>query len=116
MLSRGFFDYYNHEHRHSGIGLMTPAVVHFGQAEKLTAARQKTLLAAHRAHPERFVRGTPRAPVLPPPVKTTRQDGSGDAFTTSPIPEVPPVSRSRDPFPDFVDGADAEFRTLVEVH
>ena len=32
---RQFFDWYNHEHRHSGIGLMTPAAVHFGRARAL---------------------------------------------------------------------------------
>jgi putative transposase len=46
-----FFDYYNNEHRHSGIGLMTPAAVHYGMAKQLTAARQETLLAAYRSHP-----------------------------------------------------------------
>ena len=61
----GFFDYYNNHHRHSGIGLMTPADVHFGRAEQLTTARRQILLEAHRAHPERFVRGTPQPPVLP---------------------------------------------------
>ena len=59
-----FFDYYNNEHRHSGIGLMTPAMVHYGQAEQVLAARQETLLAAYRAHPERFVRRPPQPPDL----------------------------------------------------
>ena len=62
----GFFDYYNYEHRHSGIGFMTPADVHYGRAEQLTTARRQILLEAHRTHPERFVRGTPQPPVLPP--------------------------------------------------
>jgi len=59
-----FFRYYNNEHRHSGIGLLTPAMVHYGQAENVLAARQETLLAAYRAHPERFVRRPPRPPAL----------------------------------------------------
>ena len=42
LFCRNFFGYYNHEHRHSGIGLMTPAVVHHGRAEKLTTARRQT--------------------------------------------------------------------------
>ena len=62
----GFFDYYNFHHRHSGIGLMTPADVHYGRAEQLTTARRQILLEAQQAHPERFVRGTPQPPVLPP--------------------------------------------------
>ena len=62
----GFFAYYNFHHRHSGIGLMTPADVHYGRAEQLTTARRQILLEAQQAHPERFVRGTPQPPVLPP--------------------------------------------------
>ena len=60
----GFFDYYNFHHRHSGIGLMTPADVHYGRAEQLTTARRQILLEAQQAHPERFVRGTPQPPVF----------------------------------------------------
>ena len=55
-----FFGYYNYEHRHSGIGLMTPADVHYGRAEQLSDARREILLDAQRAHPERFVRGRRR--------------------------------------------------------
>ena len=60
----GFFDHYNHEHRHSGIGLHTPADVHFGRAEAVREARQAVLDAAYVAHPERFCR-PPCAPRLP---------------------------------------------------
>ena len=60
-----FFEWYNHEHRHSGIGLLTPASVHHGLAEQITAARAATLLAAYRAHPERFTHKTPQPPALP---------------------------------------------------
>ena len=62
---RGFFAWYNHQHRHSGIGLMTPAAVHYGQAPALHAARSQVLEAAFAARPERFVRGTPKPPALP---------------------------------------------------
>jgi len=62
---RVFFDWYNHQHHHSGIGLMTPAAVHHGHAQALHAERQRILAAAHAAKPERFVRGTPRPPTLP---------------------------------------------------
>jgi len=84
-----FFGYYNNEHHHSGIGLLTPAVVHYGQAEHVVAARQETLLAAYRAHPERFVRRPPQPPALPrqawinPPVeKPTLQDGPESTIVT----------------------------------
>jgi len=61
----GFFAYYNHEHRHSGIGLHTPASVHHGTATQVRAQRQVTLDAAYSAHPERFTRQRPEAPKLP---------------------------------------------------
>jgi putative transposase len=62
---RLFVDWYNHQHRHSGIGLMTPAAVHYGQARQLHAARGHVLDAAFGAHPERFVRKPPVPPELP---------------------------------------------------
>lgn len=60
-----FVAWYNHEHRHCGIGLHTPASVHYGTAVEVQQARQRTLDAAYAAHPERFVRGRPTAPKLP---------------------------------------------------
>jgi len=60
----GFFTAYNHEHRHSGIGLHTPASVHFGTAEQIHTQRQTTLNQAYTAHPQRFAR-RPRPPRLP---------------------------------------------------
>jgi len=62
---RGFFHWYNHQHRHSGIGLMTPAAVHYGRAKELHAERARVLAAAYAAKPERFLRGTPQPPALP---------------------------------------------------
>jgi putative transposase len=62
---RTFVDWYNHAHRHSGIGLMTPAAVHHGQAKQLHAARATVLDAAYAQHPERFVRQPPVPPELP---------------------------------------------------
>lgn len=62
---RDFFHWYNHEHRHAGIGMLTPATMHFGQAGAVVAARQVVLDRAHRAHPERFVHGRPK-PADPP--------------------------------------------------
>jgi putative transposase len=62
---RTFFDWYNHAHRHSGIGLMTPAAVHHGHAIELHAERQRVLTAAYAAKPERFVRRPPTPPELP---------------------------------------------------
>jgi len=63
--ARPFFQWYNHDHHHSGIGLLTPASVHQGHAAEMIAARQQVLTLAYQAHPERFVRGAPTPPVLP---------------------------------------------------
>jgi putative transposase len=60
-----FFERYNHHHRHSGIGLHTPASVHFGTAGEVRAERAKILDAAYAAHPERFVNKAPVPPALP---------------------------------------------------
>lgn len=65
LFCQQFFPWYNHEHHHSGLRLMTPATVHYGQARQLLASRQAVLDAAWRAHPERFVRHPPRHPSLP---------------------------------------------------
>jgi len=62
---REFFDYYNGHHRHSALGLMTPAAVHHGRAEQLRADRSRVLAAAYAATPERFVARAPTAPALP---------------------------------------------------
>jgi putative transposase len=63
---REFMDWYNNEHRHSGIALLTPADVHYGRAAERTALRQTALDAAYAAHPERFVHGRPTPPQLAP--------------------------------------------------
>lgn len=63
--ARPLFAWYNHEHHHTGLGLLTPAVVHHGQAETVLAARQEVLRVAYHSHPERFVRGQPRPASAP---------------------------------------------------
>ena len=60
-----FFDYYNHEHRHSGIGLHTPASVHYGTATAIREQRAEVLDAAYAANPDRFRRKHPSPPKLP---------------------------------------------------
>jgi putative transposase len=62
---RAFFDWYNHAHRHSGIGLMTPAAVHHDDAQPLHTARADVLAGAYARTPERFVRKPPAPPELP---------------------------------------------------
>jgi hypothetical protein len=60
-----FFHWYNHEHRHGGIALMTPAAIHDGTAPALTAQRAITLDAAFASHPIRFKGVAPKPPALP---------------------------------------------------
>jgi putative transposase len=62
---QGFFAWYNTEHHHSGLGLLTPEVVHSQRGEVVRALRQKTLDTAYAAHPERFVHKPPQPPALP---------------------------------------------------
>ena len=62
---QGFFRWYNDQHYHSGIALLTPADVHHGHGEAVTSARAQVLDGAYAAHPERFVRNPPQPPRLP---------------------------------------------------
>jgi putative transposase len=71
-----FFAWYNREHHHSGLALLTPADVHYGRAKERLSQRQVVRQRAYRAHPERFVNGAPATPMLPaavwinPPTET----------------------------------------------
>lgn len=73
---RVFFPWYNEQHRHSGIGLLTPSDVHHGLAETRTAARRNVLHAAWATHPERFVRGIPQPPTIAPVIYINRPEAA----------------------------------------
>jgi putative transposase len=60
-----FFRWYNGEHYHSGIGFLTPAAVHYGNAEQMIKERQAVLIAAYEKHPKRF-KGKPPSPATLP--------------------------------------------------
>ncbi len=62
---QGFFHWYNHEHHHSGIAMLTPHLVHYGLAAGTLDHRQRVLTEAFQQHPERFVRKPPRPSPLP---------------------------------------------------
>jgi hypothetical protein len=64
-FGQSFFPWYHQVHRHGGLGFLTPAVVHFGQAIAVRAPRQHVLALAYAAHPERFVNGRPLPADLP---------------------------------------------------
>jgi transposase InsO family protein len=76
--ARAFFPWYNQMHHHVGLGLLTPAAVHFGQAPAIIAQRQLTLAAAYARNPERFVHGAPVPPVLPTAVWINPPAASAD--------------------------------------
>lgn len=83
---RLFFDWYCYQHCHIHLALLTPAAVHFGDAERIIAARQLALNAAYAAHPERFVNGPPLAKTPPPIVHLT-----GPTATPMEAPQLQPV-------------------------
>ena len=80
---RRFFEWYNEDHRHSGIGFHAPADVHYGRAEKIRERRGGVLLGAYARHPERFVRKIPTPPALP---KVAWINQPGEEVSTSLIP------------------------------
>ncbi len=86
-----FFQWYNAKHRHSGIGYLTPELVHFGRAEEVIETRARALTAAYAAHPERFVRRPPRPPALPtavwinPPARDEPGGRASEETDASPV-------------------------------
>ena len=68
---RSFFPWYNTEHRHAGIAMLTPDDVHHHRAPDVLAQRGRTLQAAWALHPERFVHGTPKPAPFPKPSGST---------------------------------------------
>jgi putative transposase len=67
-----FFHWYNCEHYHSGIALLTPHSVHYGLAAEILQKRQNVLCQAYQLHPERFPAGLPQPPQLPKEVWINR--------------------------------------------
>ena len=97
QVCRALFTWYNTEHHHSSLAFLTPAAVHHGLAQDILDDRHRVLLAAHAAHPERFVNGPPRRVNLPnavwinPPAKTTHQDAPRTTIMSPDDPEVVPA-------------------------
>jgi len=88
---RVFFPWYNTEHRHGGIGLLTPHDVHYGLADQRVAARTDVLAAAYAAHPERFVAGLPR-----PPARSTEVWINPPAATAASTADPAPAGSEED--------------------
>jgi len=74
QFCRRFIPWYNEEHRHSGIALLTPSMVHHGLAPAVLATRRMVLEAAYAEHPLRFPNGPPRLPQLPSAVWINRPE------------------------------------------
>jgi len=100
-----FFRWYNDEHYHSGLGMLTPGSVHYGHAEEMLARRAETLDAAYAAHPERFVGRRPRPPALPaavwinPPITSTENEEKGPPATVGSQKPDAPSAHPRSGYP-----------------
>jgi putative transposase len=94
--TRAFVAWYNHQHHHTALGLLTPAVVHHGLAADVRTQRQAVLVTAQAAHPERFVRGIPRVPEVPSavwinpphPEEDNRTSGLSSGYDSSEMPSL----------------------------
>jgi len=107
-----FFPWYNTEHHHSGIAMLTPEDVHLGRAAQRLAARAAVLARAYAAHPERFVRGRPQPAPVPgevwinPPKPPPASTGEPHNLTDRPPSAAPnagpgtPDHGHSDPAPD----------------
>lgn len=102
-FGRAFFPWYNHEHHHSALCHLTPAVVHHGQADQVLAERHSVTMAAYLKRPERFVNGPPKIKKPPeavwinPPEKTTHQIAPGSTLRREDDPEVVPILTTHAP-------------------
>jgi putative transposase len=102
---RAFFPWYNDEHYHSGIGLLTPAMLHYGQAPQVLASRTEVLQAAYAKHPERFVHGCPLPQALPeavwinPPARAEAENKKGLPAAHCPQKPDAPLTHPRPGYP-----------------
>ncbi len=103
---RRFFEWYNREHRHSGIGMLTPYEVHHGLGEATRAARATVLHEAFSRHPERFPNGMP----VPQPLPT-------EAWINKPASMTAPAQPAdqRAPQGAQAGGADIEEKAAIAV-
>jgi putative transposase len=93
-----FFPWYNNEHHHGGLGMLTPRDVHFGLAEMRLAQRANVLAAAYANHPERFPLGLPRPQALPKEVWINKPSSAFAAriMDTEPETGAPGCPRTND--------------------
>jgi putative transposase len=92
---RTFFAWYNTEHRHGSLALLTPSAVHYGRGEAILAERSVTLGEAFAKHPERFKGRAPKTGTLPKAVwinPPTPEEPSSPPLVETPGPEPQIVS------------------------
>lgn len=65
LFCQVFFPWYNDEHKHTGISLLTPGQLHYGEAKQVIESRNQTLQAAYSRHPHRFKYKQPEHPDIP---------------------------------------------------
>ena len=89
---REFFSWYNNDHYHSSIGLLTPSSLHYGRAEGIRLSRNEPLQAAWQKMPERFVHGKPQSPKLPEAVWINAPSRANEAKREAPQAHCPGAS------------------------
>ena len=101
-----FFPWYNNDHHHSGLGMLTPRDVHYGLAKVRLAHRADVLASAYAEHPERFPRGLPQPQALPTEVWINKPSIAPAALieSTEPKNDVPGCSRTNDRDPGQYPG------------
>jgi len=92
---RRFFDWYNNQHRHSGVAMLTPAQFHHGEGDEVIAARQETLDRLYAKHPERFVAG--RSVAAAPPTAAWINPPADTEQTSPPSEKAQPAGRAAAP-------------------
>jgi len=103
QIFQPLFQWYNYDHRHSGIKMLTPAQVHYGFAEELLARRHAVRLAAYHARPDRFINGPPKLEQLPKEVWINRPED--EPVGESPSPYQPTARSSQESVAEIVLGA-----------
>lgn len=99
LWAKELFVWYNHDHHHTSLALLTPAQVHQGLTSRVLTARKRVLAAAFAKHPERFVRGAPEPAAPPnevwinPPLATEAMSVSAAPSPGSELPVGGAVSR-----------------------
>jgi len=109
-----FYSYYNHEHRHSGIGLHTPASVHHGTAEQIREQRQRTLDTARAlAQKEGIFVGISAGGTFGAALEVAKKAKKGDVILAM-LPDTGERYLSTILFEGILEGSDDEWLAQLE--